>query len=146
MLEVVDRRAGPGDWFLSFPVPVACAKREGRALSGVSNGDGTPVSDLFGCLMPENTGATGSVPSRTAPPDDALPDQMTGIPGVGATTPLAAQAGPGENASSIMPGQNDLGLPGASHDPGYADSGAGEGHNFADQHRYPWQQQPGRMA
>lgn len=83
--------------------------------------------------------ATGSVPSRTPSPDDATPSIETGLPGVGTVLPLAQQTSSGEGASPEQPGQVDASVltPGPAE--GYASTGAGRGHNIADQHRYPWQ-------
>lgn len=105
------------------------------------------MSRLPGLDMDAHDGAmtaTGSSPSRTPSPDNAVPAAQTGIPNVGTVMSLSAQTGPGEGASPNQPGQNDLGLPGASSDAGYADTGAGSGHNFTDQRRYDWQSKPGR--
>jgi hypothetical protein len=113
------------------------------------------VSRLPGLDMDANTGAmtaTGSAPSRTPSPDNSVSGISSGIPGVGTVLPLSSQANGAEGASPQQPGQNDATVisPGsdasrtytASAD-GYVNSGAGDGHNFADQHRYDWQSKPG---
>ncbi len=111
----------------------------------VVNGDGPQPAGMFpGIANPDGTGAGGSAGSRTRPPDDAVPDGDTGHPGgSGNISPLREQAIDGRGASTSQPGQVDLGLAGTGPDPAYADSGAGRGSTFADQHRYPWQSQPG---
>lgn len=83
--------------------------------------------------------ASGSAPSRTPSPDDAVPGGNSGVPGVGTVLPLAQQANGAEGASPQQPGQNDASIltPGPAE--GYTSTGSGRGSNLADQHRYPWQ-------
>ena len=115
--------------------------------SGVQNGDGSPVDDLFGWPMPDGTGAGGSNPQRATPPDGAIPDQVTGVPGAGVIMSLSAQTGSGSSASPEMPGQNDLGIPGAEHEDGYVNSGAGDGVTVsASSHGRLDYQQPAQQA
>ena len=87
--------------------------------------------------------APGSDPSRTPTPDNTVPSVQTGLPNSGMVMSLAAMTGPGEGTSPQMPGQNDLGVTGASGDPGYTDTGAGSGSPVAAD-RYDWQAKPGR--
>lgn len=95
----------------------------------------TPVGDFDA-----RTGtASGSDPSRTAPPDEAVPSVSTGIPGVGTVMPLAAQAGTGEGASPQQPGQNE-GFPGG--DPGYSSTGA----SGSDSHTDAWTRKSGQQT
>ena len=111
----------------------------------VVNGDGPQPAEMFpGIRTPGTTGAGGSAASRTPPPDRAVPDSDSGQPS-GMISPLSAMTIDGRSASPELAGQ--LGdstpiTPGTADD--YGDSGAGHGHNFADQFRYPWQSKPGR--
>lgn len=84
----------------------------------------------------------GSTASRS-PDAGAEPlDGVSGIP-TGTPMPLRDQAGPGEGTGTLQPGQVDLGLPGASEEPGYADSGAAPGRTDPWP-RFSWQSKPGR--
>ena len=110
----------------------------------VVNGDGPVPEEFFPGIRSAGQTAPGSTPSRTAPPDRAVPDSDSGSPGNGAPTPLRKQAIDGRGTSSLQPGQNDLGMLGASEEPGYTDTGADGGHAIIDDaYRFPWQQRPG---
>ena len=86
--------------------------------------------------------APGSDPSRTVPWDAPIDQSaVTGDPS-GIAIPLD-QAGGHKTGSSIVAGQNDGGLPGAGENADFTTTGAGDGHNFTDARRYPWQQRPG---
>lgn len=109
-------------------------------MSGVANGDGTPVDMLFGFPLPDGTGAAGSTASRTRPPDTGIPHIDSGIPGTGTALPLFAQTGRGESASLNQPGQNDTSImsPGPADE--YASHGPYDSGGHADHwRRYSWQ-------
>lgn len=84
--------------------------------------------------------ASGSNPSRTPPPDAAIdPNGVTGDPSgiaIELTIPGAHKSG-----SSLVPGQNDGGLPGAGDLASNTTTGAGQGHGDAWD-RYDWQSKP----
>jgi hypothetical protein len=96
--------------------------------------------------------ASGSAPSRTPPPDAAIPaDAITGDPS-GISYELSGPPGSHKSASTAQPGQNDATVisPGAEQShrytasaDAYTNTGAGDGHNFTDQRRFDWQQKPG---
>ena len=96
--------------------------------------------------------ASGSVPSRTEPPDSTIPPgSITGDPS-GISYELAGPDGSAKSASPQVPGQCDATVisPGADQSntytassDAYTSTGAGRGHNFTDQRRYDYQQKPG---
>lgn len=112
-------------------------------MTGVANGDGTPARDLFGYPLPAGTGAAGSTAPRTLPPDRDLPaGQWSGRPGSGTAQPLSA--GPGESASTSLPGQTAVSIISPGPAEGYISTGA-TGTDHADHWpRYDWQSQPQR--
>lgn len=116
-------------------------------MSGVANGDGTQPREQFpGILNPTSTGAMGSVPTRTPPPDAAASGFVTGSPGgSGQIVPVTEQTGHGRTASTAMPGQEDSSvISGGDPDHAYTDTGAESGSDHTDAWgRFSWQQGPG---
>lgn len=109
----------------------------------VANSDYIP--DPFpGISAGTDTGAPGSSPDRTAPPDSVVPGGRTGLPGVGTVTALDLQAGPGESASTSQPGQTAASViaPGPASD--YSSPGPRPSSAHTDAWpREDWQQGPG---
>lgn len=104
----------------------------------ISNGDGPQVTSLFGFPVPDTTGAGGSEPSRTRPPDEDVPDSVSGTPGgSGNITPLSEQVTNGRCMSPENPGQEDIGFAGLG-DPAYTNTSTGGGHTDAWS-RFDWQ-------
>jgi hypothetical protein len=103
----------------------------------------TPAGDF-------NPHASGSAPSRTPPPDAAIPADMITAATDGVTYEAAGPPGSHKSASTAQPGQNDATVisPGAEQShrytasaDAYTSTGAGGGHADAWE-RYEWQQSP----
>jgi hypothetical protein len=108
-----------------------------------ANDGSHPVRDLFGVPLPDGTGAVGSSPDRTPPPDSLVPGGVSGLPGAGTAMALSLQAGPGSSASTSQPGQNAPSEIAPGPAGGYMSTGAGGGQNGDHSPRYDWQQPPG---
>lgn len=110
-------------------------------VSGVTNGDGSPVDQFYGMDAGAyyHTGLAGSAGDRSQPESTAVPDADTGLPGIGSQMHLSYLAAPGEGTATTQPGQQGTSeiAPGPGQD--YHDSGAGQG--SADHWpRHSWQQ------
>lgn len=73
-------------------------------MSGVLNGDGTAPSSIFGVPLPDGTGAPGSAPVNTPPPDSV---ETTVTPATGAwndrfTAPTNGTTEPGQLQLDMM--------------------------------------------
>ena len=112
-------------------------------MAGVANGDGDMPAEFFPGIRWAGTLSPGSRASRTPPPDTAVPDGDSGIPGTGTALHLSYMVGPGESMSTSQPGQTDGSEISPGEDGQYADSGARSGSDNADHfHRYTWQSAP----
>lgn len=83
--------------------------------------------------------ASGSNPSRT-PPDSVTGGPLIGGDPSGVLIDLTEH---GQSTSTTTPGENDPSAITPVPAESLTSTGAGDGHNLADQRRYDWQQKPG---